>query len=174
MNMSTEPMQTPDKRLAAVCGLFCPACSLFIATQEDPERLIKHAKRFQRSEEEMKCYGCRSDKRGPYCQICKMFTCAAEKGLDFCGACAEYPCEELKTFQAAAPHRKELWHAQARIKAVGYEQWFQEMSAMYACPDCQTINSAYDLTCRQCGREPSCEYVSRHREAIRQHLAKQR
>jgi hypothetical protein len=27
------------KNLAAVCGLYCEACSLFIATKEDPERL---------------------------------------------------------------------------------------------------------------------------------------
>ena len=28
-----------DKKLAAVCGLYCEACSWFIATTEDPERL---------------------------------------------------------------------------------------------------------------------------------------
>ena len=29
----------PDKTLAAVCGLYCEACSLYIATKEDPARL---------------------------------------------------------------------------------------------------------------------------------------
>jgi len=80
-----------DKRLAAVCGLYCEACTLFIATKEDPARLKEMAARFQISEEEIKCYGCRSDKRGPYCEICKMYGCAAERGIDFCVECAEYP-----------------------------------------------------------------------------------
>ena len=43
----------PDKRLAAVCGLFCPACSVFIGTKEDPERLKVVAERLQRSVEEL-------------------------------------------------------------------------------------------------------------------------
>ncbi|MDY0095668.1 MAG: DUF3795 domain-containing protein, partial [Candidatus Vecturithrix sp.] len=64
--MSTLPTdhRAPDKRLAAVCGLFCPACSLYIATQEDPQRLTRLAERFQLSEEEMHCDGCRAEKRG--------------------------------------------------------------------------------------------------------------
>ena len=77
-----------DKKLAAVCGLYCEACTLFIATKEDPARLKGLAARFQLSEEAIKCYGCRSAKRGPYCEKCKMFACAAERGIDFCIECA--------------------------------------------------------------------------------------
>ena len=97
---------------AAVCGLYCEACTLFIATKEDPPRLKELAARFQLSEEAIKCYGCRSAKRGPYCEKCHMFTC----------------------------------------------------------PACQSINSAYDLKCRNCGHEPSCAYVAKHKQAIEQFL----
>ena len=114
----------------------------------------------------MKCYGCRSDKRLPYCETCKMAACAAEKGIDFCGACDEFPCETIKEFQAARPHRIELWENQHQIKKRGYEQWFEEMIENYSCPKCQTINSAYDLVCRQCGSKPSCAYVGVHMEEI--------
>jgi len=31
-----DSLCTPDKGLAAVCGLFCPACSVFIATKIPP------------------------------------------------------------------------------------------------------------------------------------------
>jgi hypothetical protein len=173
MSMAHVDGRVPDKKLAAVCGLFCPACRVFIGTQEDPERLDKLAEQFRYPVEEMKCDGCRSDKRGPYCKICKMAVCAAEKGIDFCGECEEYPCEDLKKFQAAMPHRIELWSAQERIKEIGYERWFTEMLEEYSCPQCGTLNSAYDLTCRECGYEPSCEYVRRHGEAVVRHLAKQ-
>ena len=65
-----------EKELAAVCGLYCEACTLYIATKEDPKRLKALAARFQLTEEEVRCNGCRSDKKGPYCRICKMAACA--------------------------------------------------------------------------------------------------
>ncbi len=156
----------PDKTLAAVCGLFCEACTLFIATREDPARLKGLAARFQLSEEAVKCYGCRSDKRGPYCEKCKMFSCAVERGIDFCVECEDYPCNDLKQFQSERPHRIELWDNLNRIRDVGYKSWLKEVKEHYTCPMCQTINSAYDLRCRKCGQEPSCNYVSKHKLAI--------
>jgi hypothetical protein len=159
-----------DKKLAAVCGLYCEACTLFIATREDPARLKWLAERFQISEEAIECYGCRSHKRGPYCEICKMFPCAADREIDFCSECAEYPCDELKQFQSEAPHRRELWDDLERIKAFGYKQWLEEIRENYTCPQCRTINSAYDLKCRKCGEEPSCNYVAKHKKAIEQAL----
>lgn len=166
-----QTYMTPNKTLAAVCGLFCPACSIFIATHEDPQRLDAIAKRTGRSAEEIACDGCRSDRRYPFCATCYMYACAAEKGIDFCGACPDYPCDKLKEFQAARPHRLELWHNQTRIQDVGYEQWFTEMLAHYTCPACQTINSAYDMVCRNCGASPSCEYVREHQDEIQQFTA---
>jgi len=162
----------PDKRLAAVCGLFCPACTIFIATQEDPERREKLAASKGWPVEQIHCDGCRAEKRYYYCETCEMFACAAEKGIDFCGECEVHPCDALKAFQVARPHRLELWDAQARIQEVGYEQWFEEMLAHYRCPKCGTLNSAYDLSCRTCGAHPSCAYVALHEQEILEYLEK--
>ncbi len=159
-----------DMKLAAVCGLYCEACTLFIATKEDPARLRELAARFQLSEDAIKCYGCRSSKRGPYCETCKMFSCAAERGIDFCVECNEYPCPELKKFQSERPHRIELWDDLEQIKDMGYEHWLKNICGNYSCPRCQTINSAYDLKCRKCGEEPSCDFVAKHKLAIEQIL----
>lgn len=162
-----------DKKLAAVCGLFCPACTVFIGTGEDPERLKVMAGHARKPVEELQCDGCRSEKRCFYCrEICKMNKCASEKGVDFCGECREYPCEDLKVFQAAMPHRIELWKSQERMKEVGYEKWYIEMIEHYSCHKCGTINSAYDLACRKCEATPSCTYVSLHKDKIIEHLAK--
>lgn len=161
-----------DKKLAAVCGLFCPGCSIFIGTKEDPKRLQVLSQRLQRPVEELHCDGCRSERRCFYCETnCKMAHCAAAKGVEFCGACPEYPCEDLKAFQAEMPHRIELWKSQERIKEEGYEKWYAEMIDHFSCPKCRTINSAYDLKCRQCGEEPSCGYVGRHKKEIEPFLA---
>ncbi len=159
-----------DKKLAAVCGLYCQACSLFIATQEDPERLKGIAARYQVSEEAARCYGCRSDKRGPYCAECRMRVCAARWGIDFCIACPEYPCDHLIQFQSERPHRIELREDLERIGAVGYSMWLREIGDNYTCPRCGTMNSAYDLKCRKCGEEPSCAYVAKHKEQIERFL----
>jgi len=159
-----------DKKLAAVCGLYCEACSWFIATTDDPERLKRLAAQLHFSEEESKCYGCRSDRRLPYCEKCKMSDCAAERGIDFCSECEEYPCEDLKRFQSAMPHRIELWDNLERIKSIGYKKWLREIRGNYTCPHCQIINSTYDLKCRKCGEEPSCNYVAKHKQVIEEYL----
>jgi hypothetical protein len=159
-----------DKKFAAVCGLYCEACSWFIATAEDPERLKRNAARMHFSEEKSKCYGCRSRKRLIYCEKCKMSSCAAERGIDFCSECEEYPCADLKQFQSLMPHRIELWENLDRIKAVGYKQWLREIRENYTCPRCRTINSAYDLKCRKCGEMPSCNYTTNHRAEIERYL----
>jgi hypothetical protein len=172
MQTNEKHSREPDKKLAAVCGLYCEACTLFIATHEDPARLKGLATRFQLSEEAMKCYGCRSDKRGPYCTKCKMSACAAERGIEFCVECKEYPCAELKQFQSERPHRLELWDDLGRIRDIGYEHWLTEIRGHYTCPECRTINSAYDLKCRKCGKEPSCDFVAKHKQAIEQVLKK--
>ncbi len=166
--MATRKDVKPDKRLAAVCGLFCPACTLYIGTVDhEPERLKAVSKVYQTTPEVWECHGCRSDKRSYFCQNkCKMVDCAKEKGIDFCGECDEYPCDELREFKKLRPHRIELWENQERIKAVGYAKWYEEMLEHYACPNCGTLNSTYDPMCRSCGTEPSCAYVDRHKAEI--------
>ncbi len=160
----------PDKTLAAVCGLYCKACSWFIATTEEPERLTRLAAEMNYSKEEAKCHGCRSGKKLPYCGNCKMFACASDQGIDFCSECEDFPCDDLKRFQSAMPHRIEVLDNLARITSIGYKQWLGEIQGNYSCLQCQTINSTYDHKCRNCGEEPSCSYVANHRQEIDHYL----
>ena len=158
--------ENPGKMYAAVCGLYCKACTLFIATQEGPERLTQLAAQFGVTEDDIICKGCRSDLRTPYCQRCKMFACAKEKGIDFCSECDEFPCAELKTFQSEMPHRADLWEELEKIKEKGYNYWLKSIEQKYTCPDCGTINSAYDLKCRKCGHEPGNQFIEKHKKKI--------
>jgi hypothetical protein len=170
--MKKKNIIKPKKEKAAVCGLFCPACTIYIASHEDHQRLPALAKRYGVSAAAVSCDGCRSDQRYAYCATCHMFRCAAEKGIDFCGQCAQHPCPEMRQFQEQKPHRLEIFQAQARIAKVGYEQWFREMSERYSCRLCGTINSTYDLKCWRCGASPSCDFVSEHQPEITAYLAK--
>jgi hypothetical protein len=165
--------RTPDKKLAAVCGLFCAACTFYIGSTDDRARLETIAKRFNLTAEQMECHGCRSENQGIYCKTrCNFKKCAAAKGIDFCGECWEFPCTELKTFQAQMPHRIELWESHKRIKEAGWEQWYKEMYEHFSCPECQTVNSTYDIACRKCGNTPSCKYVELHRDEIKKNFGR--
>jgi hypothetical protein len=95
-----------------------------------------------------------------------MFACAVERGLAFCGECVDYPCAQLETFGRERPHRAEIHQDLRRISEVGAEAWMEEKRRRYTCPRCGTINSAYDLKCRHCGREPGSAYLEEHREAV--------
>jgi len=168
MEKTDERFRKPDLKLAAVCGHFCLACTLFIGTQEDPERLKVLAERTHRSvEEDLTCYGCRSEKKSFFCNtMCKMKKCADEKKVTFCGECADYPCTDFKVVQSEGQNRIEWYESQERLKKVGYEQWYLEMVEHYSCPKCHTINSAYDTACRRCGTDPSCNYVKLNKQEI--------
>ena len=156
---------------ASVCGLFCRSCSVFIGSTEDPERLHRLAGLMGLSPEQVRCEGCRSAVLFAPCASCSFRDCAQSRGVAFCGACADYPCEDLKAFQAEKPHRRDLWKDQERIAQIGPEAWEEEQAIRYRCPACGTRNSAYDLACRGCGRDPSCPYVAEHREAVAGYLA---
>jgi hypothetical protein len=171
LNMGSKRTASDHKKeLTGVCGLFCPSCIVFIAQRETPEIQKGIADKFNISVEMLKCDGCRGENRFIYCeQKCEMAPCATDKGLDFCVECEEYPCEIIKTFQAEMPHRLELWASQDRIKEVGHDKWFDEMMEHYSCEECGTVNSAYHPICRDCGTEPSCKYVEKHKEEIKEH-----
>ena len=165
--MSTDAGKDTSRKFAAVCGLFCPACTLYIGSTEEPERLAGIAERFSVAVEEAHCHGCRSEVRSFYCRTCGIVKCADERGVDFCD---EYPCTMLREFQAQRPHRAELFEDGDRIREAGYDRWFGEVRARYTCPECSAINSAYDLACRRCGREPGSPFAERHGDLIRRVL----
>ena len=166
-----HPPTCHDPR-AAVCGLSCEVCSVSIATREDPKRWQYIATAKGLSLSEASCHGCRSENRYGPCATCFMTRCAAERGVAFCGDCPENPCDTLRQFQAAMPHRAELWESQALLREKGLAAWCHGIRQDYACPSCGTINSAYDLSCRACGHTPSCAFVERHEEKIRAHLGR--
>jgi hypothetical protein len=162
----------PDKKLAAVCGLYCGSCSVYIGTHEDEKRLQAFADRSNQTLEETRCNGCRSDKRTAYCNSCTFTKCAADKRIEFCAFCEEYPCNDLKVFQSQYPHRIELWESHKRIKEAGWETWFNEMNDHYSCKKCGTLNSAYDINCRKCGEAPSSSFVELHKNEVIEFLKK--
>ncbi len=166
-----QELDKPDKNLVAACGLFCPSCAIFIASNEnDSDRLKRQASELNITVEEVRCKGCRSEKRNAYCNTCFMLKCTKKKNVDFCSECNEYPCVQIVEFQSKLPHRIELWKDLQRIKKVGYETFYVESLENYKCSSCATINSGWDLSCRKCGNSPSCKYVENNQAEIKKRL----
>ncbi len=161
-----------DKKTVSFCGVFCPSCTLYIGTKEEPERLLFLSKRMGKPVEELRCTGCRSEKVSYYCRDCVLKKCAEESGYESCAECQDYPCSRLEKFQKEMPHRADLWKSLEILKNKGHEKWTETETADFACPECGVINSAYDLVCRKCGSEPGSRFAERHRDKITAHLNK--
>ncbi len=95
-----------------------------------------------------------------------MRKCAGEKDLDFCGDCEEYPCSQIKDFQSKMPHRAELWKSQERIREIGWENWFNEMTEYFSCHVCGVLNGSYDFKCRKCGNIPGNDFVKNNMDVL--------
>lgn len=162
-----------NQNLVAACGLYCGACGLYIATQEnDTEKILQYAMILKQSYDETLCDGCGAERKSLHCsKMCTFIDCKKGKAVDFCAYCNEFPCQALLEFKSKMPHRAEIIDSHNRIKETGVENWLVEMKQHFACPQCNTVNSAYHLTCRKCGKMPSCNFVLNHDHEIRQYLS---
>jgi hypothetical protein len=164
-----------DKNLAAACGFYCGSCGIYQATRENnTEKILQYALVLNQSFDETLCDGCRAERKSAYCsKMCLFLKCTFEKGIGFCGACPEFPCKKLTDFQSGMPHRAEILESLNRMKEIGWEQWLIEMKEYYSCPQCNSVNTSYDINCRKCGFTPGSRFVFRHMELINDHLSKE-
>lgn len=159
-----------DFQKSAVCGLYCPACSLYIATDENGKRLEAVAAKLSQSVEDSRCGGCRSSLLSLHCRVCAFKSCASSRKISFCSQCGDYPCGDLRDFQAKMPHRAELWESLECVLREGHDKWLEKMEVDHSCAVCGTINSAYDMVCRSCGNAPASPFNARNEKAVKKHL----
>jgi len=163
-----------SKELVSACGLYCGACGIYLATQEnETEKIVQYAMVLNQTYEETLCDGCNSKRKSFHCSNkCTFIDCKQQKGVTFCCDCDEFPCNALNEFKSKMPHRIDIINSQKRLKEIGLEKWLYEMKDSFSCPQCKTINSSYQLVCRKCGISPSCKFVLQHRDLIEQYLSK--
>jgi len=168
-----EILNPINKRLVSACGLYCGACGIYLATQEnDTEKLLQYAVVLNQTFEETLCDGCGAERKSKHCaEMCTFIDCKLKKGVSFCTACNEFPCKALKDFKSKMPHRAEIIDSQFRMQEIGLENWLIEMKDYFSCRQCKTVNSAYHLTCRKCGEMPSCKFVLEHKDGIELYLS---
>ena len=145
--------------LAAVCGLYCGACTVYRARRdENPKRLEKilheRSRRWKLNADDIDCDGCLAGGRlMPHCERCRMRQCAeARLGVSRCADCPEYPCKLISAFaDDGMRHHGEVLTNLRRIKEIGAEQWIAEQQERWRCPECSTRLDWYARTCYSCG-----------------------
>jgi hypothetical protein len=105
------------KEIIAYCGINCAECPIYIATQDNDEKLRKEtAEKYELKLEDCYCDGCGGDGKriAAFCNKCEVRTCATNKKLENCAYCDDYPCELLNKLH-------EMYNAnnaKSRLKAI--------------------------------------------------------
>lgn len=122
---NTESASACNKDLVSGCGLYCGACGIYLATQEnDAEKLVQYAVVLNQTFDETLCDGCGAEKKSKHCsKMCTFIDCKKAKGVDFCISCNEFPCIGLIEFKSNMPHRLEILESQIRMKEIGIVNW---------------------------------------------------
>ena len=151
-----------QQNLAAPCGLYCGACSAYVAGRRGDtgrlEDLAKRVAQYRGQEIETKdiaCEGCLSSGViALYCRDCVLRACAFEKGLTHCAQCSDFPCQPIIDFNNdGIRHHSEVLDNIRRQREMSIDAWVEEQEQRWRCPQC---GCAVDWYARQC---PDCDTV---------------
>jgi len=146
--------------LVASCGLYCGACPMYLATQEnDPTRLesIKKQARFGSLPnlpwEDLQCDGCLSGGRlASFCRECAIRDSATDKtATRRCSECAEFACDRITGFNNSGfPHHSEVLENLRQLRTMGIADWTKHENDRWHCSKCRTMLSWYESECLKC------------------------
>ena len=152
------------EKLVAPCGLYCGACPMFLATQENDDKRIKAmmqqfgAKEMKFSPADLQCDGCIGGGRiATFCQKCDMRSCAETKQkVARCADCKDFPCTRLTAFNNDGMlHHAEVLENCRRLREAGIKEWAKREEAKWSCPQCKANIAWYDQACSKCGAKRS-------------------
>lgn len=141
---------TMEFKYDSYCGLYCGACSVLAANKEG--NVKEAAKKWDMNPGDIVCYGCKTETISVYCKDCDIKDCAEDRGVDFCFQCGNYPCNRLIEFNHdECPHHSVVMKNLETISKNGIEYWLNEQEKRWKCPECGTVFTWYDETCKNCG-----------------------
>ena len=147
-----------NEKLVSPCGLYCGACPMYLATQENNEermssRFGAKANSKQPSLENMRCDGCLGGGPTPaHVPKCAIKLCAAEKTkTGRCSECAEFPCGRISDFNNdGVQHHSEVLANLRQLRTMGITDWTKFEENRWTCSKCQTKFAWYDAECMTC------------------------
>lgn len=165
----SSPLDANKENLVAVCGLYCGACPMYIATQSKDEQKQKELlKRFSSGPmklkpEDLLCDGCiGSDRVASFCRSCEMRSCPNDKkDVVRCSDCSEFPCSRITAFNNdGMPHHGEVLENLEQIRKRGIQKWAAYEEQRWQCLKCGMPMSWYDGQCSHCGEKRSAGLFS--------------
>jgi len=155
---------TGKENLVAVCGLYCGACPMYIATQtNDEQKQSALLKQFSSGPmklkmEDLLCDGCIGNGRvASFCRNCPIRLCPADKqNVARCSDCPDFPCSRITNFNNdGMPHHAEVLENLRKMREMGIQKWARYEEERWHCPQCRLPMSWYDSKCSNCGRPRS-------------------
>jgi hypothetical protein len=146
--------------LVAVCGLYCGACPMYIATQNNDEEKQKalleqlSSGPMKLKMEDILCDGCIGGGMvASFCRNCAMRACANNKqDVTRCSDCQDFPCSRVTDFNNdGMPHHREVLNNLRQIKKMGIQKWAKFEEERWQCPKCKSPMTWYDSMCSKCG-----------------------
>ena len=147
------------QNLAAPCGVYCGACSAYVAFHrgnsgrlEEIARSIAERQGWKVEPDDLACEGCLSAELvATFCRNCSIRACAFQKGLTHCAQCTDFACQRITDFNNdGIRHHSEVLANIRRQKEVGVNAWLDEQEKRWRCPAC---GGSIDWYARQC---PDC------------------
>ena len=154
--MGQEAGAGNNEYLVSPCGLYCGACSAYIATQRAKEQgtaAKPESGAKKPSMGNMQCDGCLGGGRiAPHASSCAIKECAASKSKNrLCSDCPEFPCDRITDFNNdGIPHHGEVLENLRQLKAMGLTEWAKHEEDRWRCSKCRTMLSWYDAECPSC------------------------
>lgn len=159
-NQAGKGVSGGGEKLVAPCGLYCGACPMYLATQENsPERLESLMKQFsagkmQMKREDLLCDGCIGGGRvAAFCRRCDIRSCAESRAdVAVCSDCLDVPCAKITRFNNdGMVHHSEVIENLRQLKGMGLSKWARYEEERWRCPRCSGRISWYDRACPKCG-----------------------
>jgi len=147
------------EKLVASCGLYCGACPMYLATQEnDEQRMASIQKEFgggpkKMSQEDLLCDGCLGGGRlASFCRKCAIRESAMSKAkTQRCSECTEFACSRITDFNNDGMlHHAEVLDNLRQLGTMGIANWTKHEEDRWRCPKCRTMFSWYEPECSKC------------------------
>ena len=148
-----------NEKLVASCGLYCGACPMYLATQEnDDGRLASILKQYgpglsKMPKEDWQCDGCLGGGRlATFCRKCAIRDSAMTRTKTRrCSECAELACSRITDFNNDGMlHHAEVLENLRQLRTMGIENWTKHEEDRWRCSKCRTMLSWYDPECPKC------------------------
>lgn len=146
-----------DRQLVGVCGIYCGACFVYRAYNDQDQTLIQRLINLGFQEETIQCKGCTSRVISPRCAKCSFRDCAAKKGISSCFECGDMPCKALIELSEERARKDNLPHLNLclvnleALKRVGVQNWLKQQEKRWSCKSCGKKLHYYSDTCPDCG-----------------------